>query len=911
MPLRNPLSALLDYASQRGNEASSIGSVMTQLARPILVSQGVETGATPPAPQAKTGGGVPAAPLPKTTSDAQEYYIREIQKRGMSRPVAEGIVAGMGSESGLDPTINERDPVVPGSRGGFGLYQLTGPRRIAFERWASENGKDINKPEDQLDFMMSEFAGPERKAYDALIQSPDAQSAATVFTDQFLRPGVSHSAQSANEAARMSGQPYDPAMAGAGAMAATGGALPQTVEGILSSLYPDSTEAEKTAHRKDIWRGLSQGLSAMSQGRPVDLSNIAANADERRRQYVLDAKEREKAKVAASMVYSQSGDANLAAGIASGAISYSDYLNDRQVKNAERIAQEARLKDAATTDALYAAAKAAGVSPEKLALIKTGDTAALTLYDKMVTDQQLLDKQAKDEEKRTATLERLGQSADPLDQATFAYMVDADLSFAEARKLAQTDLKPETLTLSPGEIAVDANTREVIATGEEIAPDMTAAQNEANDLFTKGAVNPDTQKPFTSYAEALVWKLNSGKADTNINVNTGTEGQAVPAAWVEAEKSLVANGQMFVRKLNPDTNQFDFVLGEDGMPTIMDIPGGKAAADVAATEAKTAQIVQQTDIDAATSPLELQALRDTLTKNALDIEQQIANAPDQQAELKARAAKAETDRLQAELNYKEALSMEGLTAKEREVALEKANAERDNAVLTTEKLSRELADSETGKQAGLAASLLRSETKASSATSAVADILKLSSEWKGDILSSNARLVASMVSGSDAYDVANVLIPQLDANNIITNIDVMKKASPTGATGFGATTKPEIDALKDLLGKLDIGGDPALLRKNLWTLNNYILDSAYGTQEQLKANPNLTEAEKEFYGQRYDIRSGQISRLGTAAVDEGVITMWSAPPEEIDASQRSPEEQALIDKANAIAAANAASGGNR
>jgi hypothetical protein len=286
-----------------------------------------------------------------------------------------------------------------------------------------------------------------------------------------------------------------------------------------------------------------------------------------------------------------------------------------------------------------------------------------------------------------------------LDQATFAYMVDADLSFAEARKLAQTDLKPETLTLSPGEIAVDANTREVIATGEEIAPDMTAAQNEANDLFTKGAVNPDTQKPFTSYAEALVWKLNSGKADTNINVNTGTEGQAVPAAWVEAEKSLVANGQMFVRKLNPDTNQFDFVLGEDGMPTIMDIPGGKAAADVAATEAKTAQIVQQTDIDAATSPLELQALRDTLTKNALDIEQQIANAPDQQAELKARAAKAETDRLQAELNYKEALSMEGLTAKEREVALEKANAERDNAVLTTEKLSRELADSETGKQA--------------------------------------------------------------------------------------------------------------------------------------------------------------------------------------------------------------------
>jgi hypothetical protein len=566
---------------------------MSQLAQPILVSQGVQTeGAAPAAPM--QGGGVPAAPLPKTTSDAEEYYIRGMQKRGLARHVAEGIVGGMSSESGLDPTINERNPVVPGSRGGFGLDQLTGPRRIAFERWASENNKNINDPEAQMDFKMVEFAGPERKAYEALIKAPDAQSAATIYTDQFLRPGVSHATQSANSAARMSGQPYDPAMAGAGAMAATGGALPQTVEGILSSLYPDSTEAEKAAHRKDIWRGLSQGLSALSQGGQVDLSNIAANADERRRQYVLDAKEREKAKVAASMVYSQSGDANLAAGIASGAISYSDYLNDRQVKNAERIAQETRLKDAATTDALYNAAKAAGIAPEKLALVKTGNTEALNAYDKLVTEQKLLDQQAKDEEKRAATLERLGKSPDPLDQTTLAYMVDADLPFVEARKLAQTDLKPEITTLSPGEIAVNTKTNETIATGPEVAPDMTTSQKDATDLFNSGAVNPDTGKPFTNYAEALVWKLNSGTSDTNINVSTGTEGQVVPTAWADAEKSLVEKGQMFVRKLNPETNQFEFVLGQDGMPTIMDIPGGDAAAkrqeaeDAAAADAQKA-----------------------------------------------------------------------------------------------------------------------------------------------------------------------------------------------------------------------------------------------------------------------------------------------------------------------------------
>ncbi len=42
-------------------------------------------------------------------------------------------------ESGLDPGINEANPIVPGSRGGYGLYQLTGPRRKAYEAFAQQN----------------------------------------------------------------------------------------------------------------------------------------------------------------------------------------------------------------------------------------------------------------------------------------------------------------------------------------------------------------------------------------------------------------------------------------------------------------------------------------------------------------------------------------------------------------------------------------------------------------------------------------------------------------------------------------------------------------------------------------------------------------------------------------------------
>lgn len=450
MPLRNPLSALLDYASARGDEASSIGSVMTQLARPILVSQGVETGATPPAPPAKVGGGVPAAPLPQTTSDAQEYYIREFGKRGLSRPVSEGIVAGMGSESGLNPAINERNPTVPGSRGGFGLYQLTGPRRIAFERWASENGKNVNDDQAQIDFMMTEFAGPERKAYDALIQAPDAQSAATIFTDQFLRPGVSHATQSANEAARMSGQPYDPAMAGAGAMAATGGALPQTVEGILSSLYPDSTETEKAAHRKDIWRGLSQGLSALSQGGQVDLSNIAANADERRRQNVLDMRERERARAGAALIYSQTGDADMAGAVAGGLMSLNDVFSERERKRLAEQADAQRLKTEQANEALgglvLGMTADLGLGEKRTAEVAAALDAGADPSTVLTLNQQakLADEARKKEEQaaaaaetRASVAEEYAASEDPLLRLTGQLLLsDPKMTVAEGYKLA-------------------------------------------------------------------------------------------------------------------------------------------------------------------------------------------------------------------------------------------------------------------------------------------------------------------------------------------------------------------------------------------------------------------------------------------------------------------------------------------
>lgn len=903
---RNPLAALLDYATARGDEASSIGNVMSQLAKPILVAQGVQPDETsprpPPRPVNLTGGGVPVPPLPKTTSDAQEYYIREMQKRGMSRPVSEGIVAGMGSESGLDPTINERNPTVPGSRGGFGLYQLTGPRRIAFERWASENNKNINKPEDQLDFMMTEFAGPERKAYDALIQSPDAQSAAKTFTEQFLRPGASHSAQSVNEAARMSGQPFDPSLASSGMNTGistmggpqtTGGALPQTVEGILSTLYPDSSEAEKKAHRKDIFMGLSQGLSALSQGRPVDLSNIAANADQRRRQNVVDMRDRDRARAGAALIYSQTGDADMAGAVASGVMSINDVFSERERKRLTEQADAQRLKTEQANKALgglvLGMSKDFGFDEKRTAEVAAALDAGADPSTVLTLGQQskLADEARKKEdesaaaaEKRAAVAEEYATSEDPLLRLTGQLLLsDPNMTVAEGYKLA-ADRFP--VAKEGGDKGFEFQAQ-IDARMANLGEDKATATRAVLDAAQKAGATNLTIGP-----------------DGTITVMQGAGG--APAAGGVP----VTTGEAGVTDLGTTAPGTVTAMTPTGELINAPIPGAmqpaQAAADLAATEQATATAAEA-------APTELAIKKTALATDRQQLEQTIAQEQDVNKKVAAEAQLADLKVQEAQLAIDELKASAPTDAEKAKVDLANAQANLESASLDNEKKHRELADAETGKAASLAKSLARADTGASVTTSTVSDILKATADWEAGMLGGIQRAGAALIPGSDTYNVESVLIPQLDANSIISNITAMKAASPSGATGFGATTAPELDALRDLLGKLDVKGDPALLRQNARVLNNYVLDSAYGTVEQIKANDKLTDAEKEFYGQRYDVKSGEIKYLGIKPIDEGVITMWDSPPAEIDASQRSPEEQALIDKANAIAAANAASGG--
>lgn len=122
-------------------------------------------------------------------------YVRdELMRRGLPQHVAEGFVLSMDDESGLRPGVNEAKPTVAGSRGGYGLYQLTGPRRVAFENWAAQSGRPTDD-QAQFDFLAMELQGPERAAAEKIMATRDRNEAAGAIAQYFLRPREDHLAR--------------------------------------------------------------------------------------------------------------------------------------------------------------------------------------------------------------------------------------------------------------------------------------------------------------------------------------------------------------------------------------------------------------------------------------------------------------------------------------------------------------------------------------------------------------------------------------------------------------------------------------------------------------------------------------------------------------------------------------------
>lgn len=126
------------------------------------------------------------------TAPQEASLITGLVSRGLPQHVAEGFVMNFRDESGLDPSVNEKAPLVEGSRGGYGLYQLTGPRRKAYEKYAKGRGVPVSSVDAQLDFLVHELKTTEKGAAARILNTSSKGQAAAEIVTRFLRPAREH-----------------------------------------------------------------------------------------------------------------------------------------------------------------------------------------------------------------------------------------------------------------------------------------------------------------------------------------------------------------------------------------------------------------------------------------------------------------------------------------------------------------------------------------------------------------------------------------------------------------------------------------------------------------------------------------------------------------------------------------------
>ena len=122
-------------------------------------------------------------------------FVRDalVRDLGISRVAAAAFAGNLHIETGGFNHMQELAPVVPGSRGGYGWSQWTGPRRRQFEAWVAERGLDINSDEANYGFLVHELTKTgEGKVLKQLQNVTDPKEAALIVSRVFLRPGIPH-----------------------------------------------------------------------------------------------------------------------------------------------------------------------------------------------------------------------------------------------------------------------------------------------------------------------------------------------------------------------------------------------------------------------------------------------------------------------------------------------------------------------------------------------------------------------------------------------------------------------------------------------------------------------------------------------------------------------------------------------
>lgn len=120
------------------------------------------------------------------------YGPRFQKDLGLSIPQVSGLFGNLAVETGKFTVMQEKNPIVAGSRGGYGWAQWTGPRRRAYEAWCAKQCCSPSDPEMNYQYIVYEMRTVEKNAYERLRRALTASTAAGIVCDYYERPGIPH-----------------------------------------------------------------------------------------------------------------------------------------------------------------------------------------------------------------------------------------------------------------------------------------------------------------------------------------------------------------------------------------------------------------------------------------------------------------------------------------------------------------------------------------------------------------------------------------------------------------------------------------------------------------------------------------------------------------------------------------------
>lgn len=124
------------------------------------------------------------------TDKVQKYLPRLMKDLSITRIQACGIFGNIGGETGGFTALQEKNPTVKGSAGGYGWLQWTGPRRKKYFAWAKTKGFNVADDETNYQYLVYETLNDESASLVSLKKTTTIEASTETFMLKNLRPGI-------------------------------------------------------------------------------------------------------------------------------------------------------------------------------------------------------------------------------------------------------------------------------------------------------------------------------------------------------------------------------------------------------------------------------------------------------------------------------------------------------------------------------------------------------------------------------------------------------------------------------------------------------------------------------------------------------------------------------------------------